>query len=463
LYQGHDVREIAQSDSGADNLIKTANIIEKIINKAKKEKTKAICFITGVPGAGKTLGGLNLANERHKFSKEEEEHTVFLSGNGPLVDVLQEALARNKVKNSLEPIKKKNVLRETKAFIQNIHHFRDEALQNIYPPIEKVVIFDEAQRAWNQKKTSSFMKTKRNRDNFSQSEPEFLISVMDRHNDWCVIICLIGGGQEINTGEAGLLEWFSAIKKQFNYWEVYVSSKIFDIEYSRGYDLNLFFDKKIKYEIISDLHLKISIRSFRSENVSNFVKALLDCDKNNASKLFVELEHKYPIFITRDLQKAKEWLRQKSRGNERFGLIASSSGMRLKPYGIFVELKIDPKNWFLNSKDDVRSSYFLEYVATEFDIQGLELDWVCVAWDADFRYVNNIWNYYNFKGNNWQKIKDKESMLYLKNAYRVLLTRARQGIIIFIPQGDENDPTRITSFYNGTYEYLKEIGLKEII
>lgn len=137
--------------------------------------------------------------------------------------------------------------------------------------------------------------------------------------------------------------------------------------------------------------------------------------------------------------------------------------MRLKPYGIFVELKIDPKNWFLNSKDDVRSSYFLEYVATEFDIQGLELDWVCVAWDADFRYINNMWNYYNFKGNNWQKIKDKESILYLKNAYRVLLTRARQGMIIFIPYGDENDPTRITSFYDGTYEYLKEIGLKEII
>ena len=348
LYQGHNVREISRSDSGAENLTRTADAINKIIEKSKKDKTKSICFITGVPGAGKTLAGLNLANERHKIS--EEEHAVFLSGNGPLVRVLQEALARNKVKNSQVKIKKNEALRESSTFIQNIHHFRDNALEDKHPPIEKVVVFDEAQRAWDQKQTSSFMLRKRGK-RFGQSEPEFLINVMDRHQDWCVIVCLIGGGQEINRGQAGLLEWFSAIKTQFKHWQVYVSNEISDT---------------------------------------------------------------------------------------------------------------DPCDWFLNSKNDIRSCYFLEYVATEFDIQGLELDWVCVAWDADFRSSNQEWTYYKFSGTSWKKIQNKENLWYLKNAYRVLLTRARQGLVIFIPEGNENDSTAKSIIYNGTYEYLKEIGLKDL-
>ena len=461
LYEGHSVKEISRSDSGAENLTKTAEAINNIIEKSKKDKIKSICFVTGVPGSGKTLAGLNLANKQHKFS--EQEHAVFLSGNGPLVEVLQEALARNKVQNSSDVIKKTIALRESKAFIQNIHHFRDEALGDNNPPIEKVVVFDEAQRAWNQQQTSSFMQIKRGVDNFAQSEPEFLISVMDRHKDWCVLVCLIGGGQEINKGEAGLLEWLSAIKRQFNHWQVYVSNEISDTEYTGGLNLQDLFAGMSDYEYVSDLHLKTSIRSFRSENVAKFVKAILDRDKDTATKLFLELEQKYPIVITRNIIKAKEWLKQKARANERFGIVASSKALRLKPYGIFVELKVDPKNWFLNPKDDVRSSYFLEYVATEFDIQGLELDWICVGWDADFRFLNQDWNYYQFRGKDWQKIRDVENMLYLKNTYRVLLTRARQGLIIFIPKGEENDPTRIPPFYDETYEYLKGIGLKQII
>jgi hypothetical protein len=460
LYQGHNVREISRSDSGAENLTKTADAINNIIEISKKDNIKSICFITGVPGSGKTLAGLNLANERHKFS--EEEHAVFLSGNGPLVDVLQEALARDKVENSLDGIKKTIALRESKAFIQNIHHFRDEALDNAAPPVEKVVVFDEAQRAWNQEQTSAFMQRKRGIDNFIQSEPEFLISVMDRHEDWCVIVCLLGGGQEINRGEAGISEWFSAVRKQFSHWRVFVPTEISDTEYTRGLDLQNMFNGITLSQSVSDLHLKTSIRSFRSENVAKSVKAILDCDKQAASKLLLELDKKYPILITRNIIRAKDWLRMKARGNERFGLIASSKALRLKPYGIFVELKIDPKNWFLNQKDDVRSSYFLEYVATEFDIQGLELDWTCVAWDADFRFLKNDWDYYQFRGKEWQKILDQDNKLYLKNTYRVLLTRARQGLIIFIPNGDETDPTRKPEFYDETYEYLKSIGLKEI-
>jgi hypothetical protein len=458
LYEGHSVEEISRSDSAAENLTKTTDAINKIIEKSKRDKIKSICFVTGVPGSGKTLAGLNLANKLHKFS--EQEHAVFLSGNGPLVEVLQEALARNKVQNSSD-VRKTTALRESKAFIQNIHHFRDDAIGYANPVTEKVVVFDEAQRAWNLQQTSSFME-KRGHD-FTQSEPEFLISVMDRHKDWCVIVCLIGGGQEINKGEAGLLEWFCAIEKQFNHWQVYVSNEISDTEYTRGVNLQDLFTGMSHHEYVSDLHLKTSIRSFRSENVAKLVKAILDCDKDRATKLYLELEQKYPIVITRNITKAKEWLKQKARANERFGIVASSKALRLKPYGIFVELKVDPKNWFLNLKDDVRSSYFLEYVATEFDIQGLELDWVCVGWDADFRFLNQGWDYYQFRGKDWQKIRDVDSMLYLRNTYRVLLTRARQGLIIFIPRGEESDPTRIPPFYDETYEYLKGIGLKEII
>ena len=458
LYQGHSVREISRSDSGAINLSKTAEIINQIIDHSKNEKRKSICFITGVPGAGKTLAGLNLANERHKFS--EEEHAVFLSGNGPLVQVLQEALARNNIENSHEKITKSEALQKAKAFIQNIHHFRDEAL-NGDPPNEKVVVFDEAQRAWNKNQTISFMQRKKGIANFDMSEPEFLISTMDRHQKWAVIICLIGGGQEINTGEAGLPEWFRAIRENYRNWNVYLSNEITDSEYTGSQKLDDIL-QGINYQTNSDLHLKTSVRSFRSENVSKLVKQILDCEKESAKETLSELKTKYPIVITRDIDKAKQWLKDKARGNERYGLIASSKSRRLRPFGIYVDLDIDTPKWFLNPKEDVRSSYFLEYVATEFQIQGLELDWACVAWNGNFRFENNNWSYNQFSGSKWKKIRSDDRITYLKNTYRVLLTRARQGVVIFIPKGDKDDDTRRPEFYDETYQYFKEIGFEEL-
>lgn len=458
LYQGHAVREISRSDAGAINLVKTTVAINEIIENSKKNKNKSICFITGVPGSGKTLAGLNLANDRHKF--EEEEHAVFLSGNGPLVNVLQEALARDETRR-IKGLSKKDSLRKAKAFIQNIHHFRDDALKSQKAPIERIVIFDEAQRAWDNKQTSSFMETKKGISDFNMSEPEFLIDIMDRHQDWCVIVCLIGGGQEINTGEAGLVEWFTALRNHHTNWNVFLSQEISDIEYTRGLDLDNLLSG-IKYQPVSDLHLKTSIRSFRSDKVSNFVKAILDCNKEEAKSLFSELSGKYPIILTREISKAKDWLKDHARGNERFGIVASSNAYRLKPFGIFVELDLDAKNWFLNSKHDLRSSYYLEYVATEFDIQGLELDWVCVAWDANLRFDRDKWTFNQFHGKDWRNIVNEQDITYLKNAYRVLLTRARQGLVIFIPRGSDTDHTRKPEFYDGTYLLLKEIGLQEI-
>ncbi len=459
LYKGHNVKEISRADSDTINLSKTSDAIAKIIDDAKLNNDKSICFITGVPGAGKTLAGLNIANERHNI--DEGEHAVFLSGNGPLVLILQEALARNEVsekKYTPDAITKSKALSKTKAFIQNIHHFRDDSLQTPEAPIERVAVFDEAQRAWTLEQTRSFMKTKKGIHDFNMSEPEFLISVMDRHANWSIIICLIGGGQEINKGEAGLPEWFSSIQKDYHHWNVYVSDRLTDQEYTRGNDLFSMITKE-KLFIQSELHLSVSVRSYRSEKISALVKSILDCNISEAQKLYLEANHDYPVLLTRSIEDAKNWLKSKARGTERYGIIASSGAYRLKPYGIHIKAKIDPINWFLNDKGDVRSSYFQEDVATEFDIQGLELDWICIAWDANFRFTDEQWEYKNFRGTSWQNINDETRMLFLKNAYRVLLTRARQGMIIFIPEGDDTDITRMRSFYDTTYNYLQSIGI----
>jgi hypothetical protein len=382
----------------------------------------------------------------------------------PLVEVLQEALARNEViekKGSKQKITKNQALIKTKAFIQNIHHFRDDALQTDSPPIERVAVFDEAQRAWTLKQTSSFMARKKGIPDFAMSEPEFLISVLDRHEGWAIIICLIGGGQEINTGEAGLPEWFAAIHKDYPHWDVYVSNKLTDREYTNGENIySSLTDKQLTVK--DELHLSVSVRSYRSEKLAAFVKAILDTNQTEATALFTQLKNDYPIVVTRDLEKAKQWLRSKARGGEGKGLTASSGAYRLKPYGIHIKSAIEPKTWFLNSSNDVRSAGFLEDVATEFDIQGLELDWTCVAWDANLRKLSNGWQYKNFRGTEWQNINDETRRRYLLNTYRVLLTRARQGMVIFIPEGDKNDRTRLPKFYNPVYDYFIDCGVPPI-
>lgn len=462
LYQGHKVEEISRSDSGAINLSKTANAIYQIIQDTKSSNSKAICFLTGVPGAGKTLAGLNLANNLH--NNDKSEHAVFISGNGPLVDVLGEALVRDNIdiaKMKGEKLTKNESRSKVKTFIQNVHHFRDDAIESTAPPIEKVVIFDEAQRAWTVEQTSKFMKTKKGRPHFDQSEPEFLIGVMNRHKGWAVVICLIGGGQEINTGEAGIQEWFRAISRSYSDWNVYVSDKLTDNEYSQGNEI-LSCIKKDKLHYNSDLHLSVSIRSFRSEKVAALVKSILDNDYAMSKEYYEVISKTYPFVMTRNIDTAKQWIKKQARGSERYGIVASSGALRLKPVGYNMKASINPINWFLNPKDDVRSSFYLEDVATEFDVQGLELDWVCLIWDADLRYINGNWELKYFSGSSWKDVKSKESRVYLKNAYRVLLTRARQGIIIVIPEGNNEDYTRLSSFYDGVYEYFKKIGIKEI-
>lgn len=458
LYLGHNVEDISRNDASAKNLNQTTKAINKIIDYSKANDRKSICFITGVPGAGKTLAGLNITVERQKIA--EDEHAVFLSGNGPLVDVLQVALARDDAKRN--NISRKEASRKVKEFIQIIHHFRDDAISVDTPPVEKVAIFDEAQRAWDEQNLTDFMKKKKHIEDFNMSEPEFLISILNRHNDWATIICLIGGGQEINKGEsAGIYGWFDSLRNNYPNWDIYVSDKTTDDEYSKGHNFAEM-TKNMNVNIIEDLHLAVSLRSFRSENVSNFVKALLDVDIDTAKRLYEQFYIDYPVFVTRNLHKAKLWVRSQAKGSQRYGLTASSGAKRLRKYSIWVQNKIEATNWFLNGKCDVRSSFHLEETATEFDIQGLELDWTIVCWDADLRFENGDFKHLKFVGTKWQNIKSADNILYLKNAYRVLLTRARQGFVIFVPTGDETDITAKPEYYDGIYWYLKSVGIKEL-
>ena len=459
LYQGHRVEDITRSDAGAKNLSETTTFLERIIEEAKAKRHKAICVVTGVPGAGKTLAGLNLVT--HRTKAHEEEHAVFLSGNGPLVDVLREALARDEQAQAKELGQagtKADAARKVKSFIQNIHHFRDANLQSDKAPIERVAVFDEAQRAWDKDKAANFMAQRKGVPDFDQSEPEFLISVMDRHTDWCTIVCLIGGGQEINAGEAGLTEWFSALKRRFPGWQIYSSPQLAHRDYHWGQGLAGML-AGLQHKTMQELHLAVSVRSFRAEKLSEFVSALIAGEAEAARSLYQEIEATYPIALTRDLNQAKAWLRSHARGSERFGLVASSGASRLKPEGVNVHEKITATYWFLNDKSDVRSSNYLEDSATEFDIQGLELDWVGVCWDADFRIVDGKWSHHAFRGTVWNNVNDTFRRAYLANAYRVLLTRARQGMIIYVPRGNERDSTRLPKFYDGTVTFLEQCGV----
>jgi len=462
LYNQHSVNEITRSDADAINLSKTTDIISKIIEEAKLNGKKIICFVTGVPGAGKTLVGLKVATTH--LDNIHGNASVYLSGNGPLVSILQEALSRDRIKKERmngNKISKSQVKESVKAFIQNIHHYRDAYIKDINPPYDHVAIFDEAQRAWNREQTVKFMHMKKGIPDFTLSEPEFLISCLDRHQDWAVVICLVGGGQEINTGEAGISEWLNAIYSLYPEWEVYLSPNLTDSEYSAQDDIaRLNLKNKVIFE--KDLHLAVSMRSFRAEHLSLFVKNLLDLDVDKAKETYEKIREKYPIVVTRDIQLAKDWLRKMARGSERYGIVVSSQAERLKPLAIDVKSPMDPVKWFLEDSDDVRSSFYLEAVATEFDVQGLELDWACVTWDGDLRYSPNGWKTFSFRGNKWQNINSLERKKYLINAYRVLLTRARQGMVIVVPQGSKDDHTRKPEFYDETFDYLKSIGLEEL-
>lgn len=481
LYMNHSVEDITKHEADKAGIDSCTAFILDVIRNSKAKKQKSICFVTGVPGAGKTLVGLNVA-----IQQEKGDLAVYLSGNGPLVKVLTEALARDKVakeKTLGNKCTKSEAERQVSRFIQIIHRYRDNMLSKLKLPIESdhlqidpkkvstaakmsaaevenVAIFDEAQRMWDMRHLSTWLARKKNVANFPMSEGEFLIWSLDQHKDWATIVCLVGGGQEINSGEGGIGLWIEALNKTFPDWQIYISNNLTDKEYAEG-NVAEMLSENANVHMCSDLHLAVSQRSFRAETLSLFVHQLLDLDAAAARDTYKQIRERYPIVLTRDLKKAKEWLRQNARGSERFGMLVSSKAFRLKPLAIDIRSQADIVPWFLNPITDIRSSLFLEDVATEFDIQGLELDWTCLVWDGDFRYdsVGNKWQHFNFRSDRWQNINIEEGRAYQLNAYRVLLTRARQGMVICVPEGDENDLTRKPEFYDGTFEYLKSLEL----
>lgn len=513
-----DITRKTASDASLQN---TTNAVLDIVERSRQKSQKSICFVTGVPGAGKTLVGLNIAISLFEENKDQEDSedrslAVYLSGNGPLVKVLREALARDavdqaKTRNPKTKYSKTEAHKAVDSFIMDVYHHRDYVMQMVKRPIaegatlivnekvskdngatwlhEHVDIFDEAQRSWTYDQLSNWLSRKKGISNFPMSEPEFLTWGLDKKKDWAVIICLVGGGQEINTGEAGISTWLKAINEQFTDWHVYYPDNLIEKEYADGKVSEQLskLDEKHKHPQ-GGLHLKASMRSFRAENLSKFVKDLLDVDTASAKSQFERLKKDYPIVLTRDLDDAKRWLRSKARGTERYGLLVSSQAYRLRPLSIDVRCKPDTVHWFLDDISDIRSSMFLEDVATEFDVQGLELDWAGIVWDGDMIYdpahsvlsakerknsnlTQDSWTHRSFTGGKWQNIVSDYRRMYQINAYRVLLTRARQGMIICIPEGnnernidgDYQDPTRKPSFYDSTYHYLHdEIGIPDI-
>lgn len=497
LYQSHTVKDITRHEAAGVALEETTQFVLDIIEKSKQLGEKSICFVTGVPGAGKTLVGLNVAIQQsiktEHEGKSDRNLAVFLSGNGPLVKVLTAALAKDKQKRERQKGNKCNITdakREVSQFIQIIHRYRGNMLAKLKLPIENgkleidetksvahktaghgevehVAIFDEAQRSWDLEHLAGWLARGGSRGgmkkvlDFPMSEAEFLIWSLDLRKDWAVIVCLVGGGQEINTGEAGIGEWIKAVNKTFPNWKVYISKHLTDKEYAEGNVAELIRNNKNAQQV-EQLHLAVSMRSFRAENLSKFVHYLLDRNIVQARITYNDFKDKYPIVLTRNIDTAKHWLEDHARGSERYGLVVSSQAYRLKPLAIDVRLQPDIEHWFLADKKDVRSSLFLEDAATEFDIQGLELDWVGLIWDGDFRYTENGWNHNAFRGSKWQKIRQHNAQLYQLNAYRVLMTRGRQGMIICVPEGNTKDHTRLPEFYDGTYEYLKSLGIEEI-
>jgi hypothetical protein len=458
LYAGKSVVEISRSHAGRKNLTKTSNAVVDAIKIAKANNEKIVCFITGVPGAGKTLAGLNIAHDK-EFQDSEKSIATFLSGNGPLIKVLRGALGRDahkKLQKKDKAAKQKESDRVI-AFIENVHRFLDHYFfDKDRTPNNKIVIFDEAQRAWNAE--HSMRKFQR-----PFSEPEMMFEIMNRHEDWAVIVALVGGGQEINTGEAGLPEWGRIIQEKFNNWKIYISPQLKVGNHSTG-DLTLFEQEPKDLNIVenSDLHLDVSIRSYKAEKLSHWVSLVLSNSPAAAKLLFETDLINYKIVLTRDLDNAKNWLKERCKGTRRMGLVASSGGRRLKPFGLDVRTPLEAEHWFLNDKADVRSSYYLEIPATEFGVQGLELDWVGVCWDLDLKRNRTAWDFNAFVGTKWQKVEKGENQNYLINKYRVLLTRAREGMVIFVPNGAIDDPTRPPAHYDQIATYLKTCGLLEI-
>ena len=511
MWERQNVRGLDFGESDKDTRLAAEDYVLEIVRQAKEKKSKSIVFVTGVPGAGKTLVGLGLS------VRCQNDGASMLSGNDPLVRVLSTALRKDldeqyKNRNLKDEIAQKyehakglsqkerdkeKASISVDAVIRTAYAYKQEIIENRLNWKDKsytlregadrgsqhVIIFDEAQRAWTREKMltpgQSGKKDWQDKVNWPFSEPGLLLWDMNQR-DWGVFVCLVGGGQEINTGEAGIGEWMKVLATEpYKDWQVYVSDNLFDEVYQRrdsngkslqDYCIDLISQGRLcTDEERKKLHLTEGQRSVRNRNVSDFIEKLLSREIKDAADLYKKIFPTFKVYLTRDMQTAKNKLKEmKTKGEypevSRMGMLMSSEAARIRPLGYEIKkvsqyLDKTP-NWFLDSPEYVGSSDYLEVALNEFFVQGLEVDYAVVMWDADFRYNPNIndWEYYCFDGKQkWSKKDDPKQDIkrfYMKNAYRVLLTRARLGMVIVVPEGSNEDKTRAPEFYDGTYKYL---------
>ncbi len=459
MFAEMQVEDIAKAGCDPINLTATIDTIRQLVKKSEEKKKKTVCFVTGVPGAGKTLAGLQVVHDR-EIREATGSDCVFLTGNLPLVKVLQTALSRDSSRRLKQGLR--TATRDPKTTINTVLGYKKEYTRNKSAPHEKVVVFDEAQRAWDAARTAEYL-TGDALEFRGFSEPALLLSILDRQ-PWATLIALVGGGQEINRGEAGLAEWGRALADNFRHWSIAVSGQALSGGYGAG--AKLFEDRTrdgLDVEVLPHLHLDNPTRQFRGRTIANWTQTLLSGNAAECRRILGE-NPDYPIRITRSLSAAKSWLGSIARGTERYGCIASSEAKRLRAEG----LELPParadgvEHWFLKAKGDVRSSFQLEVAATEFQIQGLELDWICVCWGGDFLRSGDRWDLKRLRGTVWQKVNDDSARAYLVNSYRVLLTRARQGIVLFVPSGDDADSTRQRGPLDETAEFLATCGAEPL-
>ena len=417
IYLTHSVSDI--NHHRANNLDLTISVIEEVVADSRANLKNNICFVTGEPGSGKTLVGLGATHAVIENSVGEI-HGTYLSGNLPLVKVLRYAIALDHSKREMVSLKEAE--RRTSTFIQPAHAFFGELHNNNAPPSESVLVFDEAQRAWDAKHNEQNSK-----HGVQVSEAESTLAIMERLETGSTIVALIGTGQEINRGEAGIKEWIKALEGHPN-WGIFAPSKG---DYSAQINARI--------QVRPSLNLPKSIREVRGHGLSKWVDFLLEGDFVAAAERSRDLGD-FPIYQTRSLAVAKRFLRDHASVDRRTGLIASSQDRRMRAFGIERSTQflrsINFSKWFVHGESDVRSSYVLEVAASEFECQGLEIDWVGMCWGSDLLWKNSEWLARRFKGTKWQVDSDPTLAL---NRYRVLLTRARYGMIIWIPSDPNSE------------------------
>lgn len=462
IYSNNQVRDFWMFDAGEDNLSVTEDAVDRIVKEAKDNKKKIICFVTGVPGAGKTLVGLDIAGKSRNSKDTDTPRSIFFSGNGPLINVLVEQLSQDAMRQDPDkyPVKSRAVT-AVKSFIQDLHGFKRDIISSSDPtPEESVLIFDEAQRVWDADQMQTWFEKKKSKFPLGhRSEADLLLDVLKK-KEWAVIIALVGLGQDIHVGENGIRTWFESLLTRNRDWDIRLSNELFEQNADKLGDLKDELLNLDRVTVVDGLHLKTSIRTPRARTISLFCEALLE-NRPDEAKNYISKFDGYPIYVTRNLADAKRWVSNQRKRKERCGALYSSNGKYTKK--CFSQLNnYYVAKWFID-RDGPDSSNSLTYAASEFDVQGLELDWTLLCWDMDMYFAGGEWHQQRMLSGRFFKESDEILRKHILNSYRVLLTRARKGLVIYLPKvSPAQDLYGVAPYYDSTYEYLLSCGIREL-